>query len=119
VHTLVPYSLDAGVHFDWSSTGRWLVYTRWSENPPGHEANVALISPDGSRQRELTQVDTSGRAAGGATFSPDGKWIVYRYANLDKQRYWLSTMRVDGSHKRGILLLPIPPEENAWAPKVR
>jgi Tol biopolymer transport system component len=118
VHTLVPSRVDVGVHFDWSSTGRWIVFTRWSENPPGHEANVALIRPDGSRQKRLTHVDTAGRAAGGATFSPDGRWIVYRYANLDKEHYWVSTMRVDGSHQSRILQLSLPPEENAWAPMV-
>jgi len=118
LHTLVPGQLDVGVHFDWSATGRWLVYTRWSESPPGHEANVALISPDGTRHRRLTHVDTPGRAAGGATFSPDGRKVVYRFANLDKERYFLCTMRVDGTHKRRLMEFPETPEENAWAPRV-
>jgi Tol biopolymer transport system component len=118
LHTLVPGQLDVGVHFDWSATGRWLVYTRWSESPPGHEANVALISPDGSRHRRLTHVDTPGRAAGGATFSPDGRLVVYRFANFDKERYFLCTMRVDGTGRRRLLALDLPPEENAWAPRV-
>jgi Tol biopolymer transport system component len=117
VRTLVPYRDDVGVHFDWSPTGQWLVLTRWSENPPGHEANVALVRPDGSRQKQLTHVHTPGRAAGGATFSPDGRWVVYRFANLDQERYWVNTMRVDGSHKTRILQLDTIPEENAWAPR--
>ena len=118
VHTLVPAKVDVGVHFDWSATGRWLVYTRWSESPPGHQANVALISPDGSRHRRLTHVDTPGRAAGGATFSPDGRRVVYRFENDDAGRYWISTVRVDGTHRTRVIRLPEKPEENAWAPRV-
>jgi Tol biopolymer transport system component len=119
LRTLVPYRFDVGVHFDWSSTGRWLVYTRWSESPAGHEANVVLIRPDGSRQRQLTHVDRIGRASGGATFSPDGRRVVYRFANLESQRYWISTMHLDGTHKTRIRELSLPPGGNAWAPGVR
>jgi len=119
LRTLVPYRFDVGVHFDWSSTGRWLVYTRWSENPPGHESNVVLIRPDGSRQRQLTQVHRVGRAAGGATFSPDGQQIVYRFANLESQRFWLSTMDLDGTHNMRIRQLTTAPQGTAWAPRPR
>src|SRR4051794_33064625 len=50
----------------------------------------------GSQQVRLTTVHRTGRAAGGATFSPDGRRIVYRFANLDTGRSWLSVMRLDG-----------------------
>jgi Tol biopolymer transport system component len=118
LHTLVPYRLDVGVHFDWSSTGRWLVYTRWSESPPGHEANVVLIRPDGSRQKRLTRVRRTGLSAGGATFSPDGRQIVYRFANADKGRFWLCTMGLYGASKTRIRELSLPPQGTAWAPTV-
>jgi Tol biopolymer transport system component len=119
LHTRVPYRYDIGVHFDWSSSGRWLVYTRWSENPEGHEANVVLIRPDGSRQKRLTRVHATGFSAGGATFSPEGKQLVYRFANANKQRYWICTMRVDGTHKTRIRELALPPQGSAWAPQLR
>ena len=118
LRTLVRYRFDAGVHFDWSSSGRWLVYTRWSENPPGHEANVVLVRPDGSREVHLTHVRRAGRAAGGATFSPDGRQIVYRFANLDAPHFWLATMHLDGSHKTRIRELAGPPQGTVWAPRV-
>jgi TolB protein len=116
LQTLVPYRYDVGVHFDWASSGDWLVYTRWSESPPGHEANVVLISPDGSHQQRLTHVHTAGLSAGGATFSPDAKQIVYRFADADQERYWLCTMRVDGTHKTRITELADSPQGTAWAP---
>jgi len=119
LHTLVHYRYDVGTHFDWSSTGRWLVYTRWSENPHGREANVVLLRPDGSRQKRLTWVHRTSLSAGGATFSPDGEQVVYRFANLDKQRYWICTMRVDGTHKTRIRELKFSPQGSAWAPRVR
>jgi Tol biopolymer transport system component len=120
LRTLVPYRLDAGTNFDWSSTGRWLVYTRWSENPNGHEANVVLIRPDGSSQHRLTNVHRSGRSAGGATFSPDGQMVVYRFGNLDSGHYSIRTMHVDGTHNRLIRRFAVaPPQGIRWAPKVR
>ena len=118
VRTLVRPRFDVGVHFDWSPTGRWLVYTRWSESPPGHESNVVLIRPDGSHARHVTHAHRSGRAAGGATFAPDGRQIVYRFANLDKPAYWLCVMRLDGSGKTRIRHLSIPPQGTAWAPRI-
>lgn len=119
LRTLVPYRFDAGTHFDWSTTGRWLVYTRWSENPQGHEANVVLISPDGSRHVQLTGVHRTGFGAGGATFSPDGRMVVYRFADLEHERFWITTMHVDGTHKTRIRELSAPPQGTVWAPQVR
>jgi Tol biopolymer transport system component len=119
VHTLVPYRYDVGVHFDWSPNGRWLVYTRWSENPQGHEANVVLIRPNGSQHVRLTRVHTPGLSAGGATFSPDGKQVVYRFANADRQRYWICTIRVDGTRNTRIREFSLPPQGSAWAPVFR
>jgi Tol biopolymer transport system component len=116
-HVLVPYRFDVGSHFDWSAANGWLVYTRWSENPPGHEANVVLMRPDGSRQTRLTHVHRDGRAAGGATFAPDGRRVVYRFARLDTSRYWLSTMRLDGTDKTRLREFATPPQGNAWAPR--
>lgn len=120
LQTLVPYRFDVGSNFDWSSTGRWLVYTRWSENPNGHEANVVLIRPDGSSQQRLTNVHRSGRSAGGATFSPDGQLVVYRFGNLDSGHYWLRTMHLDGTHKTTLReFTAAPPQGINWAPKAR
>jgi Tol biopolymer transport system component len=118
LHTLVPYRYDAGVHFDWSSGGRWLIYTRWSESPNGHNANVFLISPNGSHQKRLTSVHPTGLSAGGATFSPDGRKVVYRFADADRGLNWISTMRVDGSHNTRIRKLTPPPQGTAWAPQI-
>jgi Tol biopolymer transport system component len=119
LHTLVPYRFDVGTHFDWSAANGHLVYTRWSESPEGHEANVVVIRPDGSHPKQLTHVRTEGRAAGGATFSPDGTRVVYRFARLDLERYWLCTMRVDGSDKTRLRRFDTPPQGNAWAPVAR
>ena len=57
-----------------------------------------------------------GLSAGGATFSPDAKQIVYRFADADQERYWLCTMRVDGTHKTRITELADSPQGTAWAP---
>ena len=119
LQTLVPYRFDVGVHLGYSPRGHWLVYTRWSENPNGHEANVVLIRPNGSDEHRLTSVHRPGRSAGGATFSPDGKRIVYRFQDLNAERYWICTMRTDGSDKVRVREVPATPQANAWAPRVR
>jgi Tol biopolymer transport system component len=50
------------------------------------------------------------------SYSPDGKWIVYRLA--DRDTYSLVKMRPDGTHVRTILTVPgLAPRFIDWGPR--
>jgi Tol biopolymer transport system component len=115
---ILPLSLDVGARFDWAPDGRRIVFTRYSESPPGRQPNVATVRPDGTHQILLTQVSQPGVGDGGATYSPDGRWIVFRYQNDNSSRIWLTKMHSDGRDKTRIRRFPaIYVGGSAWAPR--
>jgi TolB protein len=113
---ILPLSLDVGARFDWAPDGRRIVFTRYSESPPGHQPNVATVRPDGTHQIVLTYVSQPGVGDGGATYSPDGRWIVYRYENDNNNHIWLTKMHPNGRDKTRIRRFPAI-QGSAWAPR--
>jgi len=55
----------------WSPTGEWITFTRFY----GATQVIALVRPDGSDQKVISVMDESDEA-GGAMWSPDGKYLV-------------------------------------------
>ncbi|PYR95517.1 MAG: amidohydrolase [Acidobacteria bacterium] len=64
----------------WSTDGQWLAYTTWSDADYGR---VRVIKTDGSGGRDV--FDKPGHYIE-ASFSPDGRMIVYRAAAADTDR---------------------------------
>jgi Tol biopolymer transport system component len=114
---ILPLSLDVGARFDWAPDGRRIVFTQYSESPPGHQPNVATVRPDGTHQMLLTHVSQPGVGDGGATYSPDGRWIVFRYENDNNNHIWLTKMHPDGRDQTRIRRFPDRIEGSAWAPR--
>lgn len=56
---------------EWSPTGDWITYTRFH----GATSVVALVRPDGTDQKEISQID-EGDEANAAVWSPDGKYLL-------------------------------------------
>lgn len=113
---IAPYRLDVGAHFGWSPDGGHLVFTSFSQRPPGHEPNVVRIRPDGTHAVRLTHVRRPGLGAGGATYAASAPRIVYRLSNDNIGRSWLVVMHSDGSHKNRIRAFASPVTGTAWAP---
>ena len=67
-------------HPSWSRDGRWLVYTTWTDAEYGR---VRIVHPDGSGGRML--VTRPGHYTD-ASFSPDGRAVVYRNTGSDSIR---------------------------------
>jgi Tol biopolymer transport system component len=101
---LTPFSFDVAIKHDWAPDGRHLVFTVNADFPnPGDSANIATIAPDGSGRRYLTNY-TGGQVNGFVgSYSPDGRWIVFRLE--DHGRYGLYMMHPDGTAKHAILNL--------------
>jgi Tol biopolymer transport system component len=99
---LTPFSFDVAVKQDWAPDGKNLVFTANGDVPkPGESANIATIRPNGTNLRYLTHYRGGAFNAFVGSYSPDGRWIVFRLEDHD--RYGLYRMRPDGSGLHAIL----------------
>lgn len=74
---ICPFNLRIGTHFDWAPGGRHIVATSYRNDGPG---NTVLIRSDGSGYQLITHFHAD-VGAGGAVYSPDGRWILFRRQN--------------------------------------
>jgi Tol biopolymer transport system component len=115
---LTPFSFDVGIKQDWAPDGRHLAFIHDADLPhPGDSANIATIRPDGTDLRFLTHYQGGSVNAFVGSYSPDGRWIVFRLE--DHGRFGLYKMRPDGSHLKPILRLSsFAPRFIDWGPRV-
>ena len=89
---------------DWAPDGRHLVFTKNGiGHPPGISANIVTIRSDGTDLRFLTRYEGGDVEAVVGSYSPDGRWIVFRL--VDHGSFGLYKMHPDGSHMKAILPL--------------
>jgi len=93
---LTPYSLNVGVHEDWSPDSRRIVFiSAQNEGAPDAQVNTATIDANGHGLKWLTHYGPGGLRAYGNSYSPDGQWIVLRIEDGDQNA--LFKMKTDGS----------------------
>jgi len=118
LYQLTPFTFDVAIKQDWAPDGRHLVFTDNADFPhPSDSANIATIRPDGTDRRYLTHYQGGDINAFVGSYSPDGRWIVFRleYHGL----YGLYKMHPDGSHLRRILgLSSFRPRFIDWGPRL-
>ena len=102
-----------GYRIDWAPSGRHIVFTEYRAGGPG---NTAVIRPDGSGLVQLTH-HSGDLGAGGAVYSPDGRWILYRHQNDAVSRYSLWKMRPDGSQRTRIRNMGVRFVGLDWGPQ--
>ncbi len=114
---LTSYSLEVGVKHDWAPDGsRIAIITHADHQPAGTSANVATIRPDGSGLRMLTHYSGGAVNALTGSYSPDGRWITYRFEDHDA--FALQKLRADGhGHPHLILTPPAAPRFIDWGPR--
>jgi Tol biopolymer transport system component len=100
---VTPFEFDVAVKQDWSPDGKHLVFTMHGAEPDGLSPNIATIRPDGTHLRLLTHYQGQDLAAFAGSYSPDGRWIVFRLE--DHGLFGLIKMHPDGTHVRTILPL--------------
>jgi TolB protein len=82
---LVPGASKPGAVFpNWSPDGRQIVYS-W---PVAEALELFIITADGAANRQLTR---TGGICTPAAWSPDGKWISYRFTD---EAYWRNKERM-------------------------
>ena len=89
--------MDEPIELDpiWSPDGRQILFTTWHDEALG---KVALVDPASKTVREIVSVPGHYIEP---SFSPDGRWIVYRKASSDGLR------TVDGALEPGLYIAPV------------
>jgi dipeptidyl aminopeptidase/acylaminoacyl peptidase len=85
---------------DWAPDGSRLVMSDNADNPD-LTVNVVTIRPDGTGLKYLTDNQTPDQRAFAGSYSPNGKWIVFRQESGDQSA--LMVMRTDGQGMHAIL----------------
>jgi Tol biopolymer transport system component len=110
---IVPYHVEVAIKHDWAPDGQQIVITPNADFPDGQIPQVATIMPDGSGLQFLTSVGGDLGAFAGS-YSPDGRWIVFRIQNPNKGRFRLMKMHPDGSDRTLIARMPFSPRFMDW-----
>lgn len=102
---VLPPSWDIAVKHAWSPDGRRLVFTRDANPDPVTgvlAANIGTVAADGGDIRMLTHYTGGRMSAFAGSYSPDGRWIVFRLQDNETGRSGMWVMRPDGTHQREI-----------------
>ena len=114
---VTPYSFDVAVKQDWAPDGQHLVFTQDGDVlMPGVSANIATVRPDGTDLRLVTHYQGGTANAFVGSYSPDGRWIVFRLN--ENGLFGLFKIHPDGTHLRTILPLSnFRPRFIDWGPR--
>jgi Tol biopolymer transport system component len=108
---------DIAYKHDWAPDGRHIVIAT-NANYPNHKSpNVATIRPDGSHVRMLTHYTGGEKGALAGSYSPDGRWIVFRVENVERESFRLFKMHPDGTHRKLIRKFPFASRNSDWGPR--
>jgi Tol biopolymer transport system component len=99
---------------DWAPDGSRLVMSDNADNPD-LTVNVVTIRPDGTGLKYLTDNQTPDQRALAQSYSPNGKWIVFRQESGDQSA--MMVMRTDGQGMHAILpFSDFRPRSMDWGP---
>ena len=117
VFQVTPFSFDVAVKQDWAPDGKRLVFSIYGDIPiPGVSTNIVTIRPDGTQLRLVTNYEGGDVNAFVGSYSPDGRWIVFRLN--DHGLFGLYKIHPDGSGLKAILpLSTFRPRFIAWGPR--
>ena len=97
---ITPWSLNAGDGPDWSPNGVRILFRSHEDEDEATQSQLYTIRPDGTDLRRLTNFPR-GTLVLSATFSPDGKQIVFSKGGIAGQAD-VFTMRADGTNVRPV-----------------
>ena len=109
-HRLTDYE-EYDADAKWSPDGQRIVFTRAM---PNKNFDIVVMNADGSNLVNLT--NTPEWDEGGASWSPDGKWIAYG-SNRDGRSIWV--MKANGANPRQIVPAVGTNTNPVWTPDSR
>jgi Tol biopolymer transport system component len=110
---LTPSSFEPGIKHDWSPDGKLILFSSPGDPAPGASGNLWIMRADGSHRRAITHYTGGTANALSGSFSPDGKWIVFRLENA--KGFHLSRIHPDGTGFQVITSSRVLPQRaSAW-----
>jgi Tol biopolymer transport system component len=109
-----PFTTDQTIKADWAPDSRRIAVTENANHfEPDDSANIVTMRPDGTGLRQLTNYHDPETNAYLGSYSPDGRWLVFR---LEADGlFGLYRMHPDGTHQQEILpLSPFKPFLIDW-----
>jgi len=96
VFQVTPFNFDVAIKQDWAPDGEHIVFSKDGDTHiPGVSTNIATIRPDGTHLRFVTHYTGGDVNAFVGSYSPDGRWIVFRLQDHDL--FGLFKIHPDGS----------------------
>jgi hypothetical protein len=80
-------------------------------------SNLFTIRPDVTGLRFLTHSHDTGLGIGVGSYSPNGRWILYKRIREDKEIFRLMKMHPSGKDATSIGMLPANPTGRDWGPR--
>jgi Tol biopolymer transport system component len=114
VFRVTPYLGGVAFKHDWAPDGRQIVIATNADYPDHNSPNVATIRPDGSHLRMLTHYTGGEKGAYAGSYSPNGRWIVFRVENVERESFRLFRMHPDGTHRKLIRKFPFASRNSDW-----
>lgn len=115
VSQVTPTLWGIAFKHDWAPDGSRLV-TSDNADDLDRPTNVVTIRPDGTGLLYLTDLQTPDQRAFAGTYSPDGRWIVFR--RVDGDQAALMVMRTGGQGMHAILpFSDFRPRNIDWGPR--
>ncbi len=119
--TLLIEGRGGAVPWSWSPDGTRILFTKGVRRGVQQSVILFLIDPDGTNIRQLTEND--GSYIGRASFSPDGKFIVYhrRWNENNKEKRSVEVLNIETGKRKVILAdhLAIDAINCDWSPEGR
>ncbi len=104
IRQIRPYTTDQSIKSDWAPDAQHIGTT---ENAnfldPDDSANIVTMQPDGTHVRQVTHFNNRATNAFFGSYSPDGRWIVYRIES--NGLFGLDRVHPDGTDVQTILPL--------------
>ena len=107
--------LGVGFKSDWAPDGRHIVITTHIDSPKS--PNVATVRPDGSQLRMLTHYKGGAKAGLAGSYSPNGRWIVFRFEDPKQEKFRVYKMSPNGSHRKLIRRFHFATRNLDWGPR--
>jgi len=119
LNTVVPFDFDVcACGGDWAPNGTGIAF---SDNagaagePQTKPTNLATIRPDGTGLRFLTHLQGIKVYLSSGSYSPDGRWILFKTQRGDKYALW--KIHPDGTGKTLIARFKFNPGTRDWGPR--
>ena len=114
---LTTASANVAIKTGWSPDSKRIVFSRDAYTPqPGVSGNVMTISATGGHLRPVTQYEGGDVSAFAGSYSPDGRWIIYRREATND--FSLVKVHPDGTNPTTIFhSTTLRPRGSDWGPR--